>query len=223
MEEPEDMVEGQGQDGPGHGGRALVPHPRLDDFQIPVAEVAPEEIAGRADGGRGVISPKLVVDVPDDFGKAGEDPAVLLGQVGAAKRLEGVLAQVLEHEPGRVPQLGAESPADLEPLADDLGRRKVGHRPEDVEFLPGLGVDIGEDRASVLGRGQVDELAGVGRDRLDRKADVLRPRLHVAEDIAHGVRPVFLDDVLGIDAVALALGHPLALAVLDVGVDEACR
>ena len=72
-----------------------------------------------------------------------------------------------------------------------------------------------------LAVGQVDELPGVGRDRLDGKPDVLGPGLHVADDVAHGVGAVFLDDVFRVDAVALALAHPLALAVLDVGVDEA--
>ncbi len=59
VEKPQDVVEGQGQDGAGGGGRGLVLHARFDVFEVAVAEVAPEEIAGRADGGRGIVGLEL--------------------------------------------------------------------------------------------------------------------------------------------------------------------
>ncbi len=63
-------------------------------------------------------------------------------------------------------------------------------------------------------------LPAAGADRGHRQPDVLVAGLHVAQHVAHGVGAVGLDDVHRVDAVALGLAHPLAIAVEDVGVDE---
>ena len=60
-----------------------------------------------------------------------------------------------------------------------------------------------------------------GGHRLHRQADVLAAGLQLAHDVAQRVGAVALDDVDRVDAVAGRLAHHLALAVQDVGVDEA--
>ena len=54
---------------------------------------------------------------------------------------------------------------------------------------------------------------------LDGHADVLRLGGHAGQGEAHGVGAVAVDDVQRVDAVAQALGHLAALAVLDHRVD----
>ena len=75
----------------------------------------------------------------------------------------------------------------------------------------------------MLGRGQIDQRIGIRRQGLDRQPDVLRAGLHLTQHIAHGVTAIALDDIDRIDAVALGLAHPLALAVEDRGVDKDIR
>ncbi len=222
MEQAQDLVEGEGQDRAGDGRRRLVLEPRLDDLEVPVAELAPEELPGRADGRRRDCRPRA----PRVTRRVTRDSRERI-QRSSSARLAGASGtkpcspRFIRAKRAAFQSLVQKARPELEALADDLGHRDVGHRPQDVELLARLRTEVGEDRPAVLGRGQVDELARIGRDRLDGQADVLGPGLHVADDVAHGVGAVFLDDVLGVDAVALALAHPLALAVLDVGVDEA--
>ena len=72
----------------------------------------------------------------------------------------------------------------------------------------------------MLGRGQIDQRIGIRRQSLDRQPDILRAGLHLTQHVTHGVAAIALDDIDRIDAVALGLAHPLALAIKNRGVDE---
>ena len=55
---------------------------------------------------------------------------------------------------------------------------------------------------------------------VDRHSKVLGFRSRERQGEPESIRPIELDDVHGVDAVALALRHPLALAILDHGMNE---
>ena len=60
----------------------------------------------------------------------------------------------------------------------------------------------------------------MGADHVDGHSHVLSVGGHLHEDEAHGIGAVAVDDVAWVDTITEALGHLLAVTVLDHGVNE---
>ena len=208
-------------------GVGLGAEARLDQFQIPIAQFAPEELARRRDRGGGVVVRQRAMHRCARLRQARQDPAILERQVRRLARHEGRALEVQEREARRIEQLVAEVGADSEAIARRLRWREP--------FLCILADEVHrllrhriEERAEVgarLRRREIDQTLGFAflrerRDRLHGQANVLRAGLQLAHDVAQRVGAVARDDVERVDAVALALRHALALAVEDRRVQE---
>ena len=81
MQEPQRRVEQIDEVLAGDTGRILVAafleiQPRLDQLQIPVAELAPEEVVDAVGGFVKAVGRQRIVDIGNDAIEAGEDPAI---------------------------------------------------------------------------------------------------------------------------------------------------
>ena len=88
VQEPEHLIEGRRQHLTGHGGLSFVLHPRLDQLQIPVAELVLEEVPRGPDRGRGVVGLEVADHGPGRLAQARQDPAVLRRQICLSQGLE---------------------------------------------------------------------------------------------------------------------------------------
>ena len=80
MEEPQDAVEGVGQDGL---GRAVAfPEPDLGELDVPVAELVPDEVVDEVGRLVELVLLQARVELRRDLGQAAPDPAVGERQLG---------------------------------------------------------------------------------------------------------------------------------------------
>ena len=166
----------------GFGRRAFAEvETQFDEFEVPVAELAPEELIDGVGGFVEAIVGESVVDGSGDGAEAVEDPS------GFERRVGG------EFGDGAV----------------------VAHR----HLVAGLfgAIDVHEEEA-----GGVPDLVGEGAVAFGAgfaEGDVGAGGGHRCEGEADGVGAVALDDIDGVDDVALGLRHLLAVGVADQGVD----
>ena len=116
MEQAAEPIEQRRQHALGDRTAAAVAQAALDELEVPVAEVAPREIAQLA-GGLGEL--ELLQGrrhFADRSIQAIDDPAILDRQVLAARVRRLVALQIHQGEPGGVPELVGEIAPQLEPL-----------------------------------------------------------------------------------------------------------
>ena len=153
----------------------------LDDFEVPVAKAAPEELVDQIRRVVVAVVFEGLIDIGSGCVEFSNDPT----------RFERI------------------------------GRARGGYGAErcgidgDSDFCGA--VDVLEEEA-----GGVPDFVGEGAIAFgsrDVEGDVGARRGHAGEGEADRIRSVLLDDLDGVDDVALGLGHLLAVGVADEGVD----
>ena len=159
---------------------ALALQARLGDFDVPVADLVPEELLNTA----GHVAKGVVLDA--------------LGN-----HLDG-LGQTAEH-----PGVGRR-------LHDGLAGRVALHvHKQEAAGVP----DLGHKRLGLLGTRAVDKLLGLLID-VRVKLDVLVVGAERQQVVTHGVGTVHANEVHGVNAVALGLGHAAAVLGKNRRVDD---
>ena len=183
---------------------ALIPKQRLGQFQVPVAVFAPSELMDRACVKIESIGIQRLGSCGDHLPGPGANPAI--GQAGLPGSRQILALGVHQHEPRRVPELVAE-------IAVALGAGEVkahvpaGGRQGAKGEAQGIGA-IGRDAAGkVPPRGLLNARRQV---RLGEVAGALGHQVLQADAI---------DQVQGVQSVALGLGHLLTFRIAHQAVD----
>ncbi len=139
-------------------------------------------------------------------------------------QLLGFKAFEVDHdETGRIPQLVAEIAGYLEAFADNssLGVGLIGlSRLGPLGRKQLLAIWAFDRRLLAILLGLIDRCLAVRAFKLNRHPHVLRLGGQPSQTESQSIGPKFVDDVDRIDAIALALGHGLAIAIQDLGVNE---
>ena len=187
----------------------------LGEFHIPVAEVVPDELVDLFGGEVEPVGREVLVNLVFGPLQPGDDPTVdegeVQGPIGAAVACAdgepAVLALgVHEHEAGGIPELVAE-------VSIALAAREV-----EVDVAAGC---------CEAGEGESQGVGAVGRDALGKLGPCLlldlRGLLGIHEAcgaLGHqGIDLNAIDEVDGVEGVALALAHLLAFAIANQGMD----
>src|SRR5690606_23653720 len=109
-----------------------VRHARLDDFDVRVAEVGPEELSLHVDRRGWVVRDEEAGRRRERLRETGEDPKILRAELRERPRPERHALEMPEREPRGVPELVREVTPDIEAIADDLRGGHAGHRAQDV-------------------------------------------------------------------------------------------
>ena len=186
------------------GVRALVPEQGLGQFQIPVAVFAPSELVDRAGVQIESIGIQRLGGAGDHPPGAGAYPAV--GQARLPGRRKVLAFGIHQHEPRRVPELVAE-------VAVALG---AGEVEAHVAARGGQGAEGEAQRIGAVGRNAVGIVPP--RGLLNARRQVWLGE--VAGALGHQrLQADAVDQVQGIQAVALGLGHLAALRITHQAVD----
>ena len=206
----------------GGGARS---HARLGQFDCPRAEFVPEEIVERV--GR-LAQFEFIQRLRLRFDRRiqpRQNPLVLRAQMQLARRLPACCNRIDtgHHKARRVPHFVREISTLLEARAVQRPHRRRRFRQRLfirhglLKFF--LALLARHRRHGALAR-QFLRFVAERADDLDREFQVLSAGAHVQQRVAHRVGAVTLDDVERVDAVALALGHDLAVAVEHGAMDH---
>src|SRR5690606_4357988 len=116
VQKTKDMIEREREHLAREIGFLRVRHARLDELDVPVAEVGPEELSQPADRRGRVVRVEEAGRRRDRLRETGEDPTILRAELRERPRPERHALEMPEREPRGVPELVREVTPDVEAI-----------------------------------------------------------------------------------------------------------